>query len=33
VVAGHGDLVEALPFKVVLYALKSDNKNRRFAGL
>ena len=23
-------LVESLPFKVVLYALKSDNKNRRF---
>ncbi len=26
-------LVESLPFKVVLYALKSDNKNRRFAAV
>jgi len=23
-------LAKSLPFKVVLYALKSDNKNRRF---
>jgi len=26
-------LVESLPFKVVLYALKSDNKTRRFAAV
>jgi hypothetical protein len=30
---GHGDVIEALPFTVVLYALRSDNKNRRFAAV
>jgi hypothetical protein len=30
---GRGNLVEAIRAKVVLYAFKSDNKNRRFAAV